>query len=164
MSSRSFDFPRVLRLANDLRQAPATASVPASVPPDDPSAAPARTRQDRLDAVLGAACSRGGFTGAALADASGLLLSLAKSPVAPARLEGLTAVLSETLERVARLWEGPRPDNLSLDVDYSDKLVFRTFQVDSRAYCLMVFCAQEVDERSELELAVGAVTQVIRGR
>lgn len=152
MSIHSFEFDRIQKLVARLR-------VLAPAPPSPTVLA--GTRQARLDAVLTTACARGGFSSMALCDAAGLPLAVIRSPIDEARLAGLTAVLDEALAKVARLWEGPRPETLSLDIDWSDKLVFRAFTVDDRGYALLAVCPQAVDERGELELAVGAATALI---
>jgi hypothetical protein len=121
----------------------------------------AGTRQERLDALLSTACTRGGFASMALCDEAGLPLAVVHSPIDEDRLAGLTAVLGEALSRVARLWAGPRPEALSLDIDWSDKLVFRAFTADDRGYALLAVCPQAVDERGELELTVGAAIELI---
>ena len=156
MSTPSYDFAGMIELIARLQQ-----------PPPDGSTAPdggafTGTRQERLNDVLNAACRRGGFRTLALCDAAGLPLAMVDSPIDEAHLAGLTAVLGEALERVSRLWEGPQPETLSMDIDYSDKLVFRSFIVDRRGYSMMGVCPQDLDERGEIELAVSSVSGLIR--
>ncbi len=119
------------------------------------------TRQEKLDATLQTACERGGFSGAALADASGMLFSAVSAPLDAGALSALAAVLADALERVARLGLPHAPETISLDVGFSEKLVMRTFAAGSTPLCLLVFCSSEVDAGSELELTVGAVSAIL---
>lgn len=119
------------------------------------------TRQEKLDAVLQTACERGGFSGAALADTSGMLFSAVSAPLDAGALSAMAAVLADALERVAKLGVSYVPETISLDVGFSDKLVMRTFAAGSTSLCLLVFCPAEVDAGSELELTVGAVSAIL---
>lgn len=119
------------------------------------------TRQEKLDAALQTACERGGFSGAALADASGMLFSSISAPLDAGALSAMAAVLADALERVAKLGLPHAPETISLDVGFSEKLVMRTFVAGSTHLCLLVFCSSEVDAGSELELTVGAVSAIL---
>ena len=151
MSMHSFDFASLREWIHVLKEPVARVPAPENV----------STRQERLDSVLQTSCLRGGFSSLALCDAAGLPLAVQSDTMNDDRLAGLTAVLGEALERVCRLWDGPAPETMSIDIDYSDKLVFRIFRVDDRGYALLGICPQERDERGEMELTVGEVTGII---
>ena len=47
-------------------------------------------------------------------------------------------------------------DNISMDINYTDKVVLRRFTVKGLQYYLMIVCPQAVDERSDDELSLRA--------
>lgn len=119
------------------------------------------TRQDRLQASLTAMCERGGFLGAVVADAAGLCLAAVTPPVAEERLAALSATLGEALVQAGNLFTSGMANNLSLDLNYTDKLTVRRFLFGGVPFCLVVLCPQTCDERAEVELSVDELQRIL---
>lgn len=122
---------------------------------------PSPYRGDRLEEALRNLCRRAGFEGAVVADASGLPLAEADSPVDAVRVAAFTSVLGEALSQADQLLGGQAANNVSVDFNYTDKLVLRRFPVDGADFYLAVICPQEVDERGEIELTLEQVTDLL---
>lgn len=116
---------------------------------------------DRLEHALLAMCQRGGFLGAVVADNSGLPLAAFNSPVSIEALAAFTTVLGGALEKSGQLLNELNADNISLDINYTDKVVLRKFTVSEDQYFLMIIAPQEVDERSEVEASILLVTSIL---
>jgi len=106
-------------------------------------------------------CQRASLIGAVVADDSGLPLALHNSPVQSEALAAFTSVLADALDTAGRLLGEHRADNISLDVNYTDKAVLRRFQVKGGRYSIMVICSQEIDPRSELELSIDQMRSIL---
>lgn len=118
-------------------------------------------RGDRLEKALQVMCKRGDFTGAVIADFSGLPIAVYNSPVGTNALAAFTSVLGTALEKAARLLDQHEADNISMDINYADKVVLRRFNVEGLQYYLMVICPQNVDERSEIELSLEQIISIL---
>ena len=116
---------------------------------------------DRLEQTLFAMCQRGGFLGAVVADNSGLPLAAFNSPVSIEALAAFTTVLGGALEKSGQLLNELNADNISLDINYTDKVVLRKFTVSEDQYFLMIIAPKEVDERNELEASIARVTSIL---
>jgi len=143
------------------RPSPSPSPSPASPPLPDEEVSASPYRGDQLEAQLGAMCRRAGFAGAVVADASGLPLAAVNSPVAAERVAAFTSVLGESLRQADHLLGEQAANNLSLDINYTDKLVLRQFLVDGAAFYLAVICPQDVDERGEIELTLDQVAALL---
>jgi hypothetical protein len=140
-------------------------------PPVSPGGLPGREkvwgsvyRSGQLEEELGSLCSRGKFSSAVLADIHGLPLAVHNSPVEVDVLAASASVLGESLERTARLLNQPHVDNISVDIDYMDKIVLRKFFIDKEPYFLMIIGPQHVDERAELELSISYISTILKKR
>lgn len=140
--------------------APSTLTT-ARVPEDDPDAAhlqaaadKSRFRGGRLEVALEVMCRRGRFIGAVIADVDGLPFAVFNSPVGANAIAAFTSVLGDALRKAAHLLDEHNADNISMDVNYTDKVVLRRFVVEGQQYYLMVICPQNVDERTEIELSL----------
>ncbi len=96
-----------------------------------------------------------------MADASGLPLAAVNSPVAAERVAAFTSVLGESMSKAEQLLGEQAANNLSLDINYTDKLVLRQFPVDGVPFFLAVICPQDVDERGEIELTLDQVAALL---
>lgn len=119
------------------------------------------TRGDRLDETLMSMCNRGKFHGAVLADDSGLPLAVYNSPVDDNVIAAFTSVLGKSLDRTAQLLRQPSANNISMDINYLDKLVLRKFQSNEETYYLMIISPQHVDERAEVELTLTHILSIL---
>ncbi len=118
-------------------------------------------RGDRLEALLEGLCRRAGFMGAVVADESGLPLAATETPVDPNRVAAFSAVLGQALDKAESLLGGHLADNVSVDFNYTDKLVLRHFTMDTTSLFLAVICPQEVDERGEIELTMEQIAVLL---
>jgi predicted regulator of Ras-like GTPase activity (Roadblock/LC7/MglB family) len=142
-----------------------------SRPPVSPAGSPdtetqpgAKHRGDRLEKELVSLCNRGEFSGAVLADINGLPLAVHNSPVGDDILAASTSVLAESLEKTNRLLDQPNVNNISIDINYMDKIVLRKFFIDREPYFLMIISPQHVDERAEVELSITHITSILKER
>ncbi len=119
-------------------------------------------RGDILEETLISMCGRGGFSGSVLADNNGLPLAIYNSPVEEDVLAAFTSILGKSLTESTRLLNQPNANNISMDIDYVNKLVLRKFLVDDTPFFLMIISPQHVDERAELELSINYITAIIK--
>jgi len=139
------------------------APAPAPLPEEAPRQEPPRFayRGDRLEHVLASLCERGGLSGAVVADGKGLPLADYKSPVGGDALAAFTSVLGGALERAGIILGAEGADLISMDLNYTEKVVLRRFALEGDPYFLMVICSQDLDERTEVELSIEQVTAIL---
>lgn len=126
-----------------------------------PAPSVANTRGQMLEDILSAMCKRSGFMGAVIADRSGLPLAVFNSPVGDDSVAAFTSVLGDALDRAGMLLKQKDANNISMDINYTDKVVLRRFLSAEQPFYLMVICDQAVDERSEVELSIDQVKTVL---
>jgi hypothetical protein len=119
-------------------------------------------RGDLLEDALVSMCRRGDFTGAILADNNGLPLAIYNIPMEVDALAAFTSILGRSLEETARLFGQPDANNISIDINYIDKVVLRKFQVNDEPFFLMIISPQEVDGRAELELSINHISAILK--
>lgn len=119
------------------------------------------SRGERLDNALEALCRRGGFSGAVIADTLGLPVGVFNSPVSQDAIAAFTSVLGNAIDKAGHILNLHNADNISMDVNYTDKMVLRRFNVGDRLYFMMVICAQSIDERSEVELSLDQIIMML---
>jgi predicted regulator of Ras-like GTPase activity (Roadblock/LC7/MglB family) len=156
-------------------QAPTQALTPAQTPAPAPAKAPVLRlaavprlepphlayRGDRLEYALVSLCERGGLSGAVVADGQGLPLADYQSPVGGEVLAAFTSVLGGALERAGQLLGAQGADIISMDLNYTDKIVLRRFALEGEPYFLLVICSQDLDERTEVELSIDQITAIL---
>ena len=118
-------------------------------------------RGDRLEFILSSMCRRGGLNGAVVADSKGLPLADFNSPVGGDILAAFTSVLGNALERAGTLLGESGAEIISMDINYTEKIVLRRFSIEGDQYFFLVICPQELDERTEVELSIEQVTAVL---
>lgn len=121
-------------------------------------------RGDLLEDALVSMCNRGEFSGSVLADNNGLPLAIYNSPVDEDVLAAFTSVLGKALTETGRLLNQPNANNISMDINYIDKVVLRKFHVEAKPYFLMIISPQQVDERAELELSINLISNILKGK
>ena len=157
----SSEIKEAASLFSDVLGVTAHASEPAPTLVPGPKREGSLSRGDRLDESLMSMCNRGEFHGAVLADDSGLPLAVYNSPVADDVIAAFTSVLGKSLDRTAQLLKQPTANNISMDINYLDKLVLRKFQINEETYYLMIISPQHVDERAEVELTVTHISSIL---
>lgn len=123
--------------------------------------ADSKYRGDKLENTLYAMCQRGGFQGAVVADTGGLPLAVYNSPVADEAIAAFTTVLGDALDKAGKFLEQYDADNISVDINYTEKAVLRRFHINDLPYFIMTICPQEVDERSEVELSIDQIISIL---
>ena len=120
-------------------------------------------RGDKLENALVSMCKRSGFTGAVVADNKGLPLAVYNSPVGADAIAAFTTVLGGALEKAGTLLGQHGAETISMDINYSDKAVLRLFTISGNPYFIMVLCPQNIDARSEVELSVTQIIDILTG-
>ncbi len=121
-------------------------------------------RSRRLQDTLISMCTRGGFTGALLADGNGLPLSIHNAPFQEDLLAAFTAVMEEFLEKTERLLPQPIADTISVNFEETDKLILRKFLIKGTPYFLLIKCPRETDERNEMKLSITRLSMILKDR
>lgn len=143
--------------------APQPEAPPSAVVPVVPAPPPQtfRFRGEQLEHALATMCRRGDLAGAVVADRRGFALAVHNSPVDDDAIAAFTTVLGDALEKAATLLGEHGAENISMDINYTDKVVLRRFSVDGLPYFIMVICPQHVDERSEVEISIDQITTIL---
>ena len=123
-----------------------------------------RYRSERLQQALAGLCRRGGFSGAVLADESGLPLAEHQSPVGAELVAAFTTVLTFAAEKAGSLLSQHQANHMTLDINYTDKAVLRRFEVRGAPYCLVAICPQTADARGEIEVSIDTLAGILGGR
>ena len=118
-------------------------------------------RADRVRKMLADMCKRGGFSGAVLADRSGLAVAEFNAPLDVDALAAFASVAGEALDQAGKLLGKREANNLTLDINYVEKIVVRRFTLAQQAAFLLLVCPQSIDERSEVELSIDLIAEVL---
>jgi predicted regulator of Ras-like GTPase activity (Roadblock/LC7/MglB family) len=118
-------------------------------------------RDAQLENVLTDMCGLSGFSSAVLSDADGFPMVAHNSPVENDEMAACTTVLAGALEKAASLLGRDHADLISVDITSTEKASLRRFLVNDTTFFLMIICPQEVDERSEINLAIEQITSIL---
>ncbi|HIJ79799.1 MAG: ParA family protein [Desulfobulbaceae bacterium] len=116
---------------------------------------------DFLGGILKKMCGAGGFYGAIVADAMGFALADFNSPVAVDTLAAFSSVLGDVLAKAGGMLEQEKANNISMDMNDTDKIVLRSFVVHDSVFYLLAVCPQEVNAPGEMQAAVTAIIDVL---
>ncbi len=144
--------------------APGTAATPgaiADIAIEPPEASESLYRGDQLESCLHALCNRGGLSGAMIADDNGFAVAAYNSPVESEVFAALASVLGQTIDKAVFFLGQQDANNISLDVNYADKVVVRKFTVADSPFYLIIVCPQHIDERSEVELSIEQIKSIL---
>lgn len=119
---------------------------------------------DQLAELLSAMCQRAGFQGAAVVDEQGLTYGMYNSPVEGKDLSALTTLLADAMGKAGRLLDQYDANTISMAINSRDKGVLQKFAVGDNSFFVLVFCEQELDERSEVELSIEQLTATLKKR
>jgi hypothetical protein len=144
-------------------KAPAPAEMPEARAEAEPAPAPERPRfrSEQLDLTIANMCKRGGFISSIVADEGGVALAAYNVPENREAVAALASVLGTALDRAAVMLRSPGANNLSFDINYSDKVVLRRFTVRGRPFSLLLICSQTIDERGEIELSIDNIVSIL---
>lgn len=132
---------------------------PSAIDASHGSAPTAQFLDQRIREILIGMCKRGGFTGAVIADDSGLPLADFNCPVDVESIAACSGVLSSALEQAGRLLGQRDANDISLDINYVDKVMFRRFRFEATSLYLLIIAPQEVDGRSEIEISIDQIIE-----
>ena len=99
-----------------------------------------------------------------MADEHGLTYAMYNSPVEGEVLTALTTVLGDAMGKAERFLDQYDANTISMTMNYRDKAVLRKFVVGDSLFFVLVFCGQELDERSEVELSIEQITAILEKR
>jgi chromosome partitioning protein len=116
---------------------------------------------DFLGGILEKMCSAGGFYGAIIADSMGFPLADFSSPLAVDTLAAFSSVLGDSLVKAGSMLEQEGANNISMDMNDTDKIVLRSFVVHDSLFYLLAVCPQEVNAPGEMQAAVTAIVDVL---
>ena len=133
--------------------------LPAPVEEIDPTGL--EYRGDQLEQVIKNMCRRSHFSGAVVADDTGLPFAVVNPPVSMEAVSAFTAVLGGALERAGSLLGHHGAEYLSIDINYEEKIILRRFLINEAPYFLLAICPQEVDERSEIEISIDQIVSIL---
>lgn len=120
-------------------------------------------RGDKLENMLFAMCKRGEFAGAVLVDSNGLPLAVYNSPVKDESLASAFAMtLGDAIGKAARILGDSTANNISMDINYTDKACVRKFAINDLPYFLMIVCPQDIDERAEVEISIDQISSFLK--
>jgi hypothetical protein len=117
---------------------------------------------DPLEQALERMCKRGSFQASVLADNSGLLLATYNSPVEGDIMAAFTSIMGESMAQAATLLRQPNANNISMDINYLDKIILRKFSIEDVPYFLLIISPQQVDERAEVELSITQISDILK--
>ena len=117
---------------------------------------------DPLEKALERMCKRGSFQASVLADNSGLLLATYNSPVEGDIMAAFTCIMGESMAQAATLLRQPNANNISMEINYLDKIILRKFSIDRVPYFLLIISPQQVDEQAEVELSITQISDILK--
>ena len=138
-----------------------TADTTPDISIEPPEASETLYRGDQLEGCLHALCNRGGLSGAMIADDNGFAVAAYNSPVESEVFAALASVLGQTIDKAVFFLGQQDANNISLDVNYADKVVVRKFTVADNPFYLIIVCPQHIDERSEVELSIEQIKSIL---
>lgn len=118
-------------------------------------------RGDKLEEIIKLMCQRSNFSGAIVTDDGGLPFAVVNPPVSIEAVSAFTSVLGGALERAGELLGHSGAEYLSMDINYEEKVVLRRFMIGEKGYLLLAISPQEVDERSEIEISIEQICEVL---
>ncbi len=117
---------------------------------------------DKLEKLLENLCRQSGFQSAVIADEKGLPISGINTPVSIDVLAAFSAVLGDVLDKVPHFLDQYESGNISLDINYVDKMVVQKFLIDEEHFYLLIICSQDIDERAYIELFSEQISKILQ--
>lgn len=118
-------------------------------------------REKKLQKIVKNMCQRSNFSGAIVTDSSALPVVVLNSPVSVEAVPAFMSVLSSALEGAGEMLGHHGAEYLSMDIDFEEKVVLRRFVVDKHVFFLLVVSPQGIDERSEIEVSIEQIKEVL---
>ncbi len=102
-------------------------------------------------------CEKSDYYGAVLADEMGFPLADYNCSISTDALAAFTSVLGDSLEKAESILEQEDPNNITLEINESDKVALRRFNALNSTYFLLVICPQAAVFPGLVELAISEI-------
>ncbi len=102
-------------------------------------------------------CEKSDYYGAVLADEMGFPLADYNCPINTDALAAFTSVLGDSLEKAESILEQEDPNNLTLEINESDKVALRRFNALNSTYFLLAVCPQAAVFPGLVELTISEI-------
>ncbi len=119
------------------------------------------SREERLARALRMMCQRSGFSFAAVVDERGLPLAVHGDQLTDNAIGAVVTIASEGLTKIGGMVDEWSVEHVSFDIGFAARAVIRAFTIGEQSFYLMLICRQDIDERSEVELSIDAITAII---
>jgi len=119
------------------------------------------SRGDRLQNILALFCEREGLTGALVTDSNGLPLAASSSVAASENLAAFSTVLGDVLTKASSYLGQDDASDVSLDINASQKVVLRRFDLEGRPCYLLVLCAAVCEPRRAMREAIPGIVSTL---
>ena len=87
-------------------------------------------------------CEKSDYYGAVIADEMGFPLADYNCPISTESLAAFTSVLGDSLEKAENILELEDANNITLEINETDKVALRRFTALNSPYFLLVVCSQ----------------------
>jgi len=77
-------------------------------------------------------------------------------------MAAFTSIMGESMAQAATLLRQPNANNISMDINYLDKIILRKFSIEDVPYFLLIISPQQVDERAEVELSITQISDILK--
>ena len=98
--------------------------------------------EDFYSNLLKNLCEKSDYQGAVIADEMGFPIADYRCPIDPEMLAAFTSVLGDCLNKAEGILEFEDANNISLEINDSDKIALRRFTALNSTYFLLVICSQ----------------------
>jgi predicted regulator of Ras-like GTPase activity (Roadblock/LC7/MglB family) len=119
------------------------------------------SRGDRLQNILALFCEREGLTGALVTDSNGLPLAASSSVASSENLAAFSTVLGDVLTKASSYLGQDDASDVSLDINASQKVVLRRFDLEGRPCYLLVLCAAVCEPRRAMREAIPGIVSTL---
>ncbi len=102
-------------------------------------------------------CEKNDYYGAMLADEMGFPLAAYNCPISSEALAAFTSVLGDSIEKAESILELEDANNITLEINESDKVALRRFNALNSTYFLLVICPQAAVFPGLIELAISEI-------
>lgn len=116
---------------------------------------------DMYAGLLKELCDKSDYHGAVLADEMGFPLASYNSPISTETLAAFTSVLGDSLAKAESILEQEDANNISLEINESDKLALRRFNALNSTYFLLVVCPQAAVFPGLVELTISEIQAML---
>lgn len=116
---------------------------------------------DLYAGLLKELCEKSDYHGAVLADEMGFPLASYNCPISTETLAAFTSVLGDSLEKAESILEQEEANNISLEINESDKVALRRFSALNSTYFVLVVCPQAAVFPGLVELTISEIQAML---